>query len=160
MTVTFRSLTAGDIGALHDLEANVYAPALHVSDAAFLRLMELYPEGAIGAFDDEGLCGYGFGVPVESGMTLDLQVPLAALAKDADTFYIHDVAVARRCLRTGLGTRLGTRLIEHAKARGFRRAELVSVQGSAPFWEKLGFCRAEDFEYVPGVPSTKMIALW
>jgi GNAT superfamily N-acetyltransferase len=158
--VDFRPLTSGDMHALHDLEADVYVPALHVSDASFLRLMELYPEGAIGAFDEEGLCGYAFGVPVAAGTTLDLQVPLDGLAEGADTFYIHDVAVARRRRGTGLGIALGTRLVQHAWASGFTRGELISVQGSAPFWEKLGFRRVEDVEYAPGVPSTKMIAEW
>jgi len=158
--VTFRPLAPADVGALHDLEAEVYVPALHVSDAAFLRLMELYPAGAIGAFDGEGLCGYAFGVPVGAGTTLDLQIPLAALDENADTFYIHDVAVATRRRGTGLGIALGTRLVEHARANGFTRGELVSVQGSAPFWEKLGFRRVQEFEYVPGVPSTKMVAEW
>ena len=158
--VTVRPLERGDIGALHDLEAEVYVPALHVSDAAFLRLMDLYPAGAIGAFDDEGLCGYAVGVPVRAGATLDLHVPLAALDEHADTFYVHDVAVAPRRRGTGLGRALGTRLVEHARANGFTRGELVSVQGSAPFWEKLGFRRVREFVYAPGVPSTKMVAEW
>lgn len=158
--VDFRLLTSGDMRALHELEADVYVPALHVSDASFLRLMELYPEGAIGVFDEEGLCGYAFGVPVAAGTTLDLQVPLEGLAEGADTFYIHDVAVARRRRGTGLGVVLATRLVDHARARGFTRGELVSVQGSALFWEKLGFRPVGEFEYAPGVPSTKMIAEW
>ena len=153
-----RSLTAADIAAIADLETVVYEPSLHVSDAAFLRLIALYPEGALGCFDDNGLCGYAFGVPLRAGSILDLRTPLAVVPEDADMFYIHDVAVAPRCARTGLGRKLVRHLLDLARSRGFTRAELVSVQGSAPFWERFGFRAVREFEYAAGVPSVQMIA--
>ena len=36
---------------------------------------------------------------------------------------------------------------------------LVSVQGSAPFWERFGFRATRAFEYAPGAPSVKMAAV-
>jgi predicted N-acetyltransferase YhbS len=155
--MTLRPLTRDDIDALHRLESESYQPSLHESDEAFLRLIELYPAGAIGCFDDEGLCGYAFGVPLTAGSTLELQVPLDRIPDSADTFYIHDVAVAARCRGRGIGGRLATELLALARARGLTRSELVSVQGSAPFWERFGFRRVHEFEYVPGAPSTKMV---
>jgi len=154
----FRPLTAGDISALHDLEAETYVPALHESDAAFLRLIELFPEGAFGCFDEHGMCGYAFGVPLTRGTTLELRSPLARIPEGADTFYVHDVAVAPRCRGRGVGRALAERLIAVARARGFDRAELVSVQGSAPFWERFGFRPVRAFEYAPGTPSVQMAA--
>lgn len=153
-----RPLVASDLAALHDLEAEVYEPALLVSDAAFLRLIELYPAGAIGCFDDQGLGGYAVGVPVRSGTILDLHAPLAALASQADVFYVHDVAVAPRCRGRGIGRLLAARLLDLARARGFTRAELVSVQGSASFWEKFGFRAVREFDYAPGTPALHMEA--
>jgi ribosomal protein S18 acetylase RimI-like enzyme len=155
--VVFRTLTRDDIPGLHRLEADSYLPALHESDEAFLRLIELFPEGAIGCFDDEGLCGYAFGVPLKAGSTLELRTPLAKIPDEADTFYIHDVAVAERCRGRGLGRALASRLLDLAHDRGFTRLELVSVQGSTPFWEKFGFRRVREFEYAPGALSTSMV---
>ena len=66
----------------------------HESDAALLRLIALFPEGAIGAVDEAGLCGFIFGVPLKAGTTLELRAPLAAVPPDADVFYVHDIAVA------------------------------------------------------------------
>ena len=152
----FRHLTSADIDALHQLEAESYLPALHESDEAFLRLIDLFPEGAFGYFDDDGLCGYGFGVPLRSGATLALRSPLDRVPEGADTFYIHDVAVAARCRGQGVGRRLATALLDLARARGFRTSELVSVQGSSPFWERFGFRRVHDLEYAPGAASVKM----
>jgi len=155
--MTLRPLTRHDIDALHALEAESYLPSLHESDAAFRRLIELFPEGAVGCFDDEGMCGYALGVPLTAGSTLPLRSPLDRIPDAADTFYIHDVAVAARCRGRGIGRLLATRLLDVAAARGLTRSELVSVQGSAPFWERFGFRRVRDFEYAPGAPSVKMI---
>jgi ribosomal protein S18 acetylase RimI-like enzyme len=154
--IAFRHLTADDLPALHRLEADAYEPALHESDEAFLRLMALYPEGALGFFDAGELCAYAFAVPLPAGAVLSLKAPLAALSPDADTFYIHDVAVAARCRGRGFARRLVSKLVEIARARGFRACELVSVQGSAPFWERFGFERVAEFEYTPGLPATRM----
>ena len=59
--------------------------------------------------------------------------------------------------RPRVGRALATRLLDVARDRGFTRSELVSVQGSAPFWEKFGFRREREFEDAPGAPSTKMV---
>ena len=90
---------------------------------------------------------------------IDAGAPRSARADpdEADTFYVHDVAVADRCRGRGVGRALATRLLDLARDRGFTRSELVSVQGSAPFWEKFGFRREREFEYAPGAASTKMV---
>jgi predicted N-acetyltransferase YhbS len=154
--LTFRHLTPDDLPALHRLEAEAYEPALHESDEAFLRLIALYPEGAFGFFDEAALCGYAFAVPLPSGSVLDLKAPLQALPPDADMFYIHDVAVAAAYRGRGLAAELVVKLLDLARDRGYRTSELVSVQGSAPFWGRFGFERVSEFEYAPGAPATKM----
>jgi len=49
--VTYRSLTVADLDQIRTIEADVYIAPLLVSDEAFLRLMELFPDGAVGAFE-------------------------------------------------------------------------------------------------------------
>jgi ribosomal protein S18 acetylase RimI-like enzyme len=151
-----RRLTPEDLPQLHALEAETYLPELHESDEAFLQLMRLYPEGAFGCFDQDGLCGYAFATPFVAGTTLALRAPMTALPERADTFYIHDVAVAPRCRGRGIGRQLAARLLQLARDQGFARSELVSVQGSAPFWRRFGFEPAGEFDYVPGIRATKM----
>ncbi len=155
--MVFRSLTCEDTPGLHRLEAESYLPSLHESDEVFVRLLELFPEGAFGCVDDEGLCGFAFGVPLKAGWTLELRTPLEKIPDEPDTFYIHDVAVAERCRGRGIGLALATRLLDLARELGFTRAELVSVQGSAPFWEKFGFRRVREFDYAPGAASVTMV---
>lgn len=155
-TLRLRLLMADDIAELHRLEAEAYLPELHESDAAFLQMIRLFPEGAFGFFDAHGLCGYAFGAPTRAGTLLALRSPLERVPAGADTFYIHDVAVAARCRGYGIGRMLAAELLALARSRGFTRSELVSVQGSAPFWRRFGFEPVSEFEYVPGVPAVKM----
>jgi ribosomal protein S18 acetylase RimI-like enzyme len=157
--LTFRHLIPSDLPELHRLEAETYEPALHESDEAFLRLIALYPDGAFGYFEGTRLCAYAFGLPLPAGAVLELKSPLEALPPHADTFYIHDVAVADTCRGRGLARQLVANLQELARRRGFRACELVSVQGSAPFWERFGFERVADFPYAPGTTATKMRAV-
>jgi ribosomal protein S18 acetylase RimI-like enzyme len=154
--MVIRPLAPADILQIHALEAETYIPALHESDEAFLQLMRLYPDGAFGCFDEHGMCGYAFGAPTRHGTTMELRSPIVRVPEDADTFYIHDVAVAERCRGRGIGWLLATRLLDLARARGFTRSELVSVQGSGAFWQRFGFETVEAFEYVSGVASLKM----
>jgi ribosomal protein S18 acetylase RimI-like enzyme len=153
---TLRRLTPGDIPQLHRLEAETYLPSLHESDEAFLKIIELFPEGAFGFFEGDELCAYAFAVPLPAGMVLELKTPLTELPPHADSLYIHDVAVGERHRGRGLATRLVATLLARARARGLPASELVSVQGSAPFWQRFGFQRIEELEYGPGAPATKM----
>jgi predicted N-acetyltransferase YhbS len=156
--ITFRRLGPDDLPALHRLEAETYEPALHESDAAFLRLIALFPDGAFGVFDGPELCAYALGVPLPAGSVLNLRQPLDALPPRADMLYIHDVAVAPTHRGRGLARRLAVSLLDLARDRGLPTCELVSVQGSAPFWQRFGFEPVARIEYAPGIPGTRMRA--
>jgi GNAT superfamily N-acetyltransferase len=153
---TLRHLMPGDLPQLHRLEAETYLPSLHESDEAFLRIIELFPEGAFGIFEGDELCAYAFAVPLPAGAVLELQTPLRELPPHATMLYIHDVAVGERWRGRGLAKQLVEALLDLARARGLPASELVSVQGSAPFWQRFGFRRVEEFAYAPGAPATKM----
>jgi ribosomal protein S18 acetylase RimI-like enzyme len=117
---TLRRLTPGDIPQLHRLEAETYLPSLHESDEAFLKIIELFPEGAFGFFEGDELCAYAFAVPLPAGMVLELKTPLTELPPHADSLYIHDVAVGERHRGRGLATRLVATLLARARARAAR----------------------------------------
>ena len=157
--IALRHFTPDDLPAIHSLEAALYGPALRVSDEAFLRLVTLFPEGAFGFFDGSELVAFAFAVPLTTGAVLDLAAPLEALPPDADVFYIHNLGVAPQYRGLGLAGRLIEALFDLARARGFRACELVSVQGSAPFWERYGFVRIAELDYAPGAPAVQMRTL-
>ena len=56
-----------------------------------------------------------------------------------DTLYLHDLAVAPQAAGQGLAQRLVSHLWARAAEERLSHSALVSVQGSQPFWERLGY---------------------
>lgn len=88
---------------------------------------------------DAGVVAYLITVPVRFPHLPALDAPTFELAADADTLYIHDLAVAETGRGTGAGQALVRASIETARARGIRSACLVAIQGSAGYWQQFGF---------------------
>lgn len=87
----------------------------------------------------EGVAGYLIAVPVRYPDLPALDAPTFQVAADADTLYIHDLAVANLGRGTGAGRAMVRSAMDTAKARGLRSACLVAIQRSAPYWQHLGF---------------------
>ncbi|WP_115766709.1 GNAT family N-acetyltransferase [Massilia oculi] len=74
---------------------------------------------------------------------------------DADTLYLHDLAVDPRALGRGLARALVEHLLDLGRGLDLPHAALVSVQDSTRFWNGFGFeARATSdaglFTYPPG----------
>ncbi|PSJ47507.1 GNAT family N-acetyltransferase [Zobellella endophytica] len=61
------------------------------------------------------------------------------IAGPSDRLYLHDLAVSPRAHGLGVGKGLVAALLDRARAQGFARVSLVSVQGSEGFWARFGF---------------------
>jgi predicted N-acetyltransferase YhbS len=84
-------------------------------------------------------------------------VRLTALPDRPDTLSLHDLAVAPEARGHGVARTLFAAVHALARERGFASVSLVAVQGSDPFWARLGFRAVEHFEYAPGVPAVRMV---
>lgn len=87
----------------------------------------------------DGVAGYLISVPIRYPDLPALNDPAFRQAPDADTLYIHDLAVAEAGRGTGAGRAMVRSAMKAAKAHGLGRACLVAIQGSVPYWERLGF---------------------
>ncbi|TLX45535.1 N-acetyltransferase [Pseudoalteromonas phenolica] len=58
---------------------------------------------------------------------------------NSQTLYLHDMAVSPYSKGQGIGRAMVAKLIEVAKAKGFKRITLVAIQGADSFWSSLGF---------------------
>lgn len=58
---------------------------------------------------------------------------------DADTLYLHDLAVDPRARGSGAGSVLVREVLRHVGPGGWPRAGLVAIQGSVPYWSRFGF---------------------
>jgi ribosomal protein S18 acetylase RimI-like enzyme len=142
-----RAMRAEDLDAVLDVQAACYPPAMQEAPEVVLARLHVAPETCIVAQDEEGVCGYLFAYPGRLGKVTPLGAGFAP-APDADTLYLHDLAVAPRALGRGLARRLVGHLLAGAPARGLDSSALVSVQDTAGFWAALGYRVAD-----PGHPG-------
>ena len=127
-----------DLDAVLRVQAACYPPAMQeAADVVGARLRAAAATCAV-ACDDDGVCGYLFSYPSRRGLVTSLDGPFE-VAADADTLYLHDLAVEPRALGRKLARRLVDQLVEVARAQGLRCSALVAVQDSARFWEALGY---------------------
>ena len=81
---------------------------------------------------------------------------LSADGKDA---LIRSVAVAPGRRAAGAGSRLARRALDEARVSGADRAWLFSRR-SGPFWQNLGFTRADRHELAAALPDAHQVVLF
>ncbi|KAH7382393.1 hypothetical protein DE146DRAFT_748665 [Phaeosphaeria sp. MPI-PUGE-AT-0046c] len=138
----WRRLELRDIEALVSIADTIH-PGLPERTEVFAERVILFPAGCLALVDDQSdkLYGYAISLPIAYRQPPALDVLLGRLPTEADQYYIHDVAIlpehqgkgyARCCVETLL-----------VIADGYATTSLVSVYGTAPFWQRYGFMRVE-----------------
>lgn len=125
-----------DLHAVLAVQAACYPPEMQEAAEVVLARLRTAPGTVLVAGDAEGVCAYVFAYPSRLGAVTPLGAGFAPAA-DADTLYIHDLAVAPRALGQGLARRLLASLL--AASPALPGAALVAVQDSRRFWEGQGF---------------------
>lgn len=136
-------MTPADIPAVDAIAAAIHV-ALPEHAFVFAERQRLYPEGCFVLEVSGEPAGYVISHPWHYLQPPSLNTLLERLPADASTYYIHDLALLPRSRRTGAGSQIVGRLIEHAGAGGFPNASLIAVYEAAPFWERHGFHTVDD----------------
>jgi len=136
--LTIRFVRLDDLDAILQVQAACYPPVMQEAAGVVLERMLAAGETCLVAEDDMGMCGYLFAYPSRMGKVTPLGAGFQA-APDADTLYLHDLALAPRAHGRGLGRRLVTHLLAQAAGSGMAWSALVSVQDTAGFWRALGY---------------------
>ena len=97
------------------------------------------PNTCLIAESSEGAVGYLIAVPIIYPHLPTLNAPTFELPADADTLYIHDLAIHGAGRGKGVAQALVRASIDAAKRSGLSRACLVAIQNSQSFWEQFGF---------------------
>lgn len=106
----------------------------------FADRLACFPSGALMARDASGRAvGYALTHPWMFGAPPALNVELREIPREADTYYIHDVALLPETRGSGLGSSLMARVVETATALALPSISLVAVNNSGSFWKKHGF---------------------
>lgn len=133
----WRPARASDLPAISAIAARIH-PALPEREEVLAEKIRLCPEGC-GVLDtDQGIIGYGLAHPWMRYRIPPLDGFLQALPDRADCLYIHDVAVLPEFRGGGVRAYVGD-IEKLARASRIRTLALVSVYGTPPLWERVGF---------------------
>jgi ribosomal protein S18 acetylase RimI-like enzyme len=135
-----RSMTAADLPAVMQIQAQCYAPSLLESAAVIARRLHNNPQQCWVAEDTLGVCAYLFAYPSKLGSITPLDGDFPRHAAP-DCLYLHDLAVANRAAGRGIGPQLVAHGLNHARDQALPWSALVSVQDSAGFWNRQGFAQ-------------------
>lgn len=138
MSITLRPMGFADLDAVLRVQAACYPPPMQEPAAVLMARLAAASATCLAACDADGVCGYLFAYPSRLGSVTDLGAPFA-VAPDADTLYLHDLAVDPRALGRGLARALVGELLARGQGLGLVHAALVAVQDSTRFWSGFGF---------------------
>lgn len=139
--IAWRTMTAFDMTAVADIAAKVH-PGFYEAPEVLAERQLLYRNGCYLLEISEKPAGYVLSHPWRAGTLPLLNATLGEIPAEADTYYIHDLALLPVTRRIGAASHIVDALGKHAVAQGFASMHLVAVNGSQGFWEKHGF--AED----------------
>lgn len=135
----WRPMTAADLTAVERIGETVH-PQYPEDPGVLADRQRLYPEGCFVLMRGQGSHGYAFAHPWRLGQPPKLNTRLDRLPDDADTFYLHDVALLPAARGLGFGDAIVDLLLP--QARRFASWSLIAVGRSAPFWHRHGFMPA------------------
>ena len=138
--MTVRRMLPADLDAVLRVQAACYPPAMQEAAAVVRARLAAAPATCLAACDVRGVCGYLFAYPSRLGKVTDLGATFHPV-HDADTLYLHDLAVDPRALGRGLARALVDAMVEHGRGLALAHAALVAVQDSTRFWCGFGFAR-------------------
>jgi GNAT superfamily N-acetyltransferase len=136
--MNWRTMSALDLAAVEAI-AGVVHKSYYESAEVLAERRQLYPNGAHLLEIGERPVGYVLSHPWRRDAIPALNARLGGLPADADTYYLHDLALLPVARRMGAAHFMVTVLGRHALARGFRTLSLVAVNGSQLFWSRQGF---------------------
>lgn len=136
--IAWRAMTGYDIDAVFDIANRIHTDFFEAREVLAERQM-LYRNGCYLLEVSEKPAGYVLSHPWRLGSLPALNALLGALPEDADTYYIHDLALLPLTRGLGAAGQIVEALTKHAKAMGFASMSLVAVNGSLAFWEHQGF---------------------
>ena len=146
--MSWRLMTSEDVDAVQALADRIHVD--HPEDrSVFVERLHLYPQGCHVLVGSGRPIGYALTHPWQLAEPPPLNSPLGEIPREANTYYVHDVALLPEGRGRGYAGQIIDRLADHAMKAGYGAMSLVAVNKSQKFWEKLDF-RAQD---IPGLKT-------
>ncbi len=132
-----------DIPSVLLIQEECYPPAMVEAEAVIRSRLAASPDTSWVAQDADGICAYLFAYRSLLGKVTPLGGQFHA-ADNADSLYLHDLAVAKRANGRGIGPALVVFALESARREGLACSSLVSVQDTRGFWQRQGYAEYEN----------------
>lgn len=136
--IHWRPLATTDLPALERM-ASIIHPDFFEERAVLAERQKLCPEGAWLLELAGHPAGYILSHPWRFGQVPALNSLLGAIPPDADTYYLHDLALLPEARGIGAARTVLDILSAAARAKGLATMSLVAVNGSQGFWQRHGF---------------------
>ena len=137
-------MTAADIPAVDELSNRVHIKYPE-RQGVLQEKFALFPKGCFTLTDASAtIVGYCFSHPWIEGALPSLDTFLETLAENPSSYFIHDLTVDPSMQRRNLAGALMPNIVSIAKGIAVPRIALVAVNGSEPFWARMGFRRTDD----------------
>lgn len=134
----WRAMRAADIDGVVQAAASCFPD--HFEDrACFEERLRLYPDGCFVLAAGDEVNGYCIAYPWHFSAIPPLNTLLGGLPDSREAFSLHDLALRPDARGAGHARPAVERVADAARTAGARRIALVSVNGSLPFWQGMGF---------------------
>jgi GNAT superfamily N-acetyltransferase len=131
-----------DLAAVSAISDTVHGRYTEPS-AVYAERLNLDPVGSLVFERDGAVAGYLVTHPWRRDSPPKLGASLGAIPADADTYYLHDIALLPAARGTGASRAALDFVVDRARALGLPDITLMAVGGADRFWA------AQGFEYIP-----------
>ena len=147
--MTWRAMTAADLPEVAAISAAVH-DRYGESAEVYAERLALWPTGCFVWQRRDAIAGLLVAHPWHRATSPELGALLGAIPQDADSLYLHDIALLPETRGQGAGKTATQLVIDLARQAGYRDLTLVAVNGAEAFWTTQGFAIVEVGGYGPG----------
>ncbi|WP_033073965.1 GNAT family N-acetyltransferase [Sphingopyxis sp. MWB1] len=141
----WRLMRVSDLDDVVVIADAVHGPAYSEERPAFAERLALYPSGCRMLERDGTPLGYLISHPWHRATPPALNEVLGAIPADADTFYLHDIALLPATRGSGAGAEAVAHVVACARAEALGEIGLIAVAGADSYWERQGFARLSPY---------------
>lgn len=145
----WRAMTAADLSRVAAISATVHGGYAEY-EAVYAERLELWPQGCFVWEMADDVQGLLVAHPWRRGSPPALGAMLGDIPADADTLYLHDIALLPETRGQGAGGAATGLVMALAAKLGFPDVTLVAVNGAEQFWQAQGFSIEAGGGYGPG----------
>lgn len=134
-----RPMQPADLHAVLEIQTACYTRIEPESKASFEAKLVAAPASCFIASIARQPVGYLIALPWDFASPPVLNQASCNLPDTPDCLYLHDLAVAPTARAGGAGRALVAAFFSHLRQTTLRRASLIAIQDSAPYWQRHGF---------------------